>query len=217
MKKSVDKRESICYYIKDKEWLRRSYEIPYESEEAKAILKMVDALEQEPVNFYRHMFGKNYRQISEFGGGWVEFQSADKVEQGMDYYESKSITQEQAAKLYQAILKDVEAGTLMPYNVYRNENWSNGVSVSEYKESSAYLTIEYKQPYVEPETTYINMSENSIGYAQMVPAETTSDNWRNCHINFGPNCENIINALVEFGIIKSADDIWWGENISNIQ
>ena len=207
---------SICYYIKDKEWLRRSYEIPYESEEAKAILKMIDALEQEPVNFYRHMFGYNYDQITDFGGGWVEFQYADKVEQGMDYYENKSITQEQAAKLYQAVLADTEAGTLMPYNVYRNENWADVTNALQYKNSSAYLMIEYKQPYEEAETTHINMSENSIGYAEMVTAESYI-NWQNCHINFGPDCENIINALIEFDIIESASDIWWGEDISNIQ
>ena len=203
---------SICYYIKDKEWLRRSYEIPYESEEAKAILKMVDALEQEPVNFYRHMFGYSYDQITDFGGGWVEFQYADKVEQGMDYYENKSITQEQAAKLYQAVLADVEAGTLMPYNVYRNENWADVTNALQYKNSDAYLMIEYKQPYEEAETTHINMSENSIGYAEMVTAESYV-NWQNAHINFGHDCENIINALIEFGIIESKWDIDWPRNV----
>ena len=70
--------------------------------------------------------------------------------------------------------------------------------------------IEYKQPYVEPETTQINLSENSIGYGEVVTAEKYN-NWQNCHVNFGPDCENVINALIEFGIIESVDDIWWGE------
>lgn len=204
---------SIYYNMDNGERVRRSYEIPYEYEATKAILEQIDALEQDPENFCHHIFGKNYDKITEFGGGWIEFQATDKMEQGMDYYENKSITQEQAAKLYQAILADVETGTLLPYNLYRNDYWIDGESASKYKHTEAYLMIEYKQPYVESETTYINMSENSIGYAQMVPAETTSDNWYNCHINFGPNCENVINTLIEFGIIESADNIWWGDNI----
>lgn len=201
---------SIYYNMDNGERVRRSYEIPYEYEATMAVLKLVDELEQNPENFYRYMFGNKYDQITEFGGGWVEFSSTDKVEQGMDYYENISVTQEQAAKLYQAILADVEAGTLMSYNVYRNENWVDEKNVLKYKNSSAYLMIEYKQPYQESENTLINMSENSFGYVQMVPAETSAS-WHNCHINFGPDCENIINALIEFGIIESPDDIWWGE------
>lgn len=203
---------SIYYIMDNGEPIRRSYEIPYEYEATMAVLKLVDELEQNPENFYRHMFGNKYDQITEFGGGWVEFQYADKVEQGLDYgYENTSVTQEQAAKLYQAVLADTEAGTLMKYSIYRNSFWEDYIYDQKYNgASSANLMIEYKQPYVETENTLINMSENSIGYAQVVQAETTSD-WRNCHINFGPDCENVINALIEFGIIESADDIWWGE------
>ena len=203
---------SIYYSMDNGETIRRSYEIPYEYEDTVAVLKLVDALEQDPENFYRYMFGKYHDQITEFGGGWVEFQYADKVAQGLDYgYEDISVTQEQAAKLYQAILADVEAGTLMKYSIYRSSFWEDNIYDQKYNgATSAYLMLEYKQPYVETENILINMSENSIGYAQVVPAETTID-WRNCHINFGPDCENMINALIEFGIIESADDIWWGE------
>ena len=70
--------------------------------------------------------------------------------------------------------------------------------------------IEYKEPKQETETIELNTSVNSIGYAEMLTAER-QDSWRNCHINFGPDCENVINALIEFGIIESVDDIWWGE------
>ena len=202
---------SIVYDVDNGERIRRSYEIPYEYEDTRAVLKLVDELEQNPENFYRHMFGKYYEQITEFGGGWVEFQYLDKVEQDMDFgYENKSITQEQATKLYQAILADVEAGTLMKYKIYRNSDWADEVSISQYNDTQAYLMIEYKYPYVESENTLINTSVNSIGYAEMLTAES-QDSWRNCHINFGPDCENIINALIEFGIIESADEIWWGE------
>ena len=203
---------SIIYDVDNGERIRRSYEIPYKYEATLDILKDVDALEQNPENFYRYMFGKNYEQITEFGGGWVEFQYLDKVEQDMDFgYENKSITQEQAAKLYQAILADVEAGTLMKYSVYRSNFWDEQMDSSIYKHNSAYLMIEYKQPYVESETMQINLSEDSLGYSvEMVTAEKYN-NWQNCHINFGPDCENVINALIEFDVIESVDDIWWGE------
>lgn len=202
---------SIYYDMDNGEAFRRSYEIPYEYEATLAVLKEIDILEQNPENFYRYMFGKNYDAISEFGGGWVEFQTLEKVEQDMDFeYENKSITQDQAEKLYQAILADVEAGTLMKYSIYRHDYWQTQTDISRYKPTQSYLMIEYKQPYEESEMTTINMSESSIGYAQLAPAETTTG-WRNCHINFGPDCENIISALIEFGIIESVDDIWWGE------
>ena len=37
--------------------------IPYENEECKDILSLVDALELNPEHFYRHLFGKNYENI----------------------------------------------------------------------------------------------------------------------------------------------------------
>ena len=97
----------------------------------------------------------------------------------------------------------------MEYNLYRSEAWGREI-MTQYKGSPAYLMIEYKQPEVQESTTVINMSENSIGYAEMVTAEKYA-NWQNTHINFGPECENIVNALIEFGCFESVEDIWWGE------
>lgn len=199
---------SIYYEMENGENIRRSYSIPYEYDKTKAILIQIQKIETNPENFYRYMFGKNYEQISEFGGGWIEIMFEARRESEYYGYENISITQEQAEKLYQAILADTKAGNLIKYNVY----WNESAELMDYKYSEAYLMIEYKEPYEEVEQTLINMSENSIGYTQMVPAETTtSDNWRNCHINFGPDCENIINVLIESGIIKSVDEIYWGE------
>ena len=200
---------SIRYEMDNGETIRRSYEIPYEYENTKAILKEVQRIESNPENFYRYMFGRNYEQITEFGGGWIEIMLESKRETEYYGYENISITQEQAEKLYQAILEDTKAGNLIKYNVYWNS--AAEFELMDYKYSEAYLMIEYKEPYEEVTQTLINMSENSIGYAEMIPAETTTANWRNCHVNFGPDCENIVNALIEFGLIESVEDIWWGE------
>ena len=194
--------------MEGKERVRRAYEIPYKNEDTRAILEMIDVLERDPENFYRNTFGKNYDDITDFGGGWVEIPLAEKREQYSDYgYDNISLNQEQAEKLYQAIFADTEDGTLMKYNVFRSMNWVSG-DMLQYADTYAYLTIEYKQPYSESTTTSINMSENSIGYAEMVTAESYV-NWQNAHINFGHDCENIINALIEFGIIESKWDIDW--------
>lgn len=199
---------SFYYDLEGKERVRRAYEIPYKNEDTRAILEMIDVLEREPENFYRNTFGKNYDDITDFGGGWVEIPLAEKREQYSDYgYDNISLNQEQAEKLYQAIFADTEDGTLMKYNVFRSMNWVSG-DMLQYADTYAYLTIEYKQPYSESTTTSINMSENSIGYAEMVTAESYV-NWQNAHINFGHDCENIINALIEFGIIESKWDIDW--------
>lgn len=199
---------SFYYDLEGKERVRRAYEIPYKNEDTRAILEMIDVLERDPENFYRNTFGKNYDDITDFGGGWVEIPLAEKREQYSDYgYDNISLNQEQAEKLYQAIFADTEDGTLMKYNVFRSMNWVSG-DMLQYADTYAYLTIEYKQPYSESTTTSINMSENSIGYAEMVTAESYV-NWQNAHINFGHDCENIINALIEFGIIESKWDIDW--------
>ncbi len=205
---------SFYYDLEGKERVRRAYEIPYENEDTRAILEMIDVLERDPKNFYRNTFGKDYDKITDFGGGWVEIPLAEKREQYSDYgYDNISLTQEQAAKLYQAVLADTEAGTLMKYNVFRSMNWASG-DMLQYADTYAYLMIEYKQPYSESTTTSINMSENSIGYAEMVTAESYV-NWQNAHINFGHDCENIINALIEFGIIESKWDIDWPKEIEH--
>ncbi|MBQ2706209.1 MAG: hypothetical protein IJF60_05255 [Agathobacter sp.] len=199
---------SFYYDLEGKERVRRAYEIPYKNEDTRAILEMIDVLERDPENFYRNTFGKNYDDITDFGGGWVEIPLAEKREQYSDYgYDNISLNQEQAEKLYQAIFADTEDGTLMKYNVFRSMNWVSG-DMLQYADTYAYLTIEYKQPYSESTTTSINMSENSIGYVEMVTAESYV-NWQNAHINFGHDCENIINALIEFGIIESKWDIDW--------
>jgi len=205
---------SFFYDLEGKERVRRAYEIPYKNEDTRAILEMIDVLERDPENFYRNTFGKNYDKITDFGGGWVEIPLAEKREQYSDYgYDNISLNQEQAAKLYQAVLADTEAGTLMKYNVFRSTNWATG-DMLQYADTYAYLTIEYKQPYLESTTTSINMSENSIGYAEMATAELYA-NWQNAHINFGHDCENIINALIEFGIIESKWDIDWPMEIEH--
>lgn len=205
---------SFYYDLDGKERVRRAYEIPYENEDTRAILEMIDVLEREPENFYRNTFGKDYDEITDFGGGWVEIPMKEKRDQYSDYgYDNISLNQEQAEKLYQAVLADTKAGTLMKYNVFRSTNWATG-DMLQYADTYADLTIEYKQPYSESTTTSINMSENSIGYAEMVTAESYV-NWQNAYIYFGHDCENIINALIEFGFIESKWDIDWPMEIEH--
>ena len=198
---------SIRYTMDNGEVIRRSYALPYEYENTKAIILEIQNNEMIPENFYRYMFGTNYNQITEFGGGWVEMMFESRRESEYYAYESISLTQQQAEKIYQAILADTKSGNLIRYNVY----WNDSIELMDHKYSEAYLMIEYKQPKEEITQTLINMSENSIGYDQMIVTETAIADWSSCHINFGPDCENIVNALIEFGIIDSADEIYWGE------
>lgn len=30
------------------------------------------------------------------------------------------------------------------------------------------------------------------------------------HLTIGPDCENVINKLIELGIIESVEHLWWG-------
>lgn len=206
---------SIRYNLKNGEYVNRGYEIPYQNDGTRVILKVIDEIESNPENFYRYIFCKDYDKVTEFGGGWLEAQfikDASKTDEYNDYsYTNISLTQEEAAAFYQAILDDTAAGTLMKYNVYRNDGWDDSVIKHYYSEAS--LMIEYKDPNAKSSSGYINASENSYGYGEMVSAEY--ENWNNCYVSFGPDCENIVNKLIEFGYIEAVNDVWWGMNVED--
>ena len=221
---------TVRYYLKDGQWVTRRYALPQEDEKITPICEKILRLEEDEENFLANFFGRDYSNIMDFTGGRLEAYFVEPEDKkGEDWYpdsnyESKKLTAEQAKELYHAIIADTKAGTLMKYNVSKNyiyymEESQNGIGYAEdyFKTSDANISIEYLLP-TDETTDEINMND---GYYSSGPIKEegypVDDNYayynmnRTAYLSFGPDCENIINKLIEFGIIKSAEHIWWGQ------
>ena len=207
----------ITYKFKDGDYEYRSYCLPREYEETLSIFQSIYELEDNSENYLRYIFCENYEKIDTFNYGWVEMQyTTDAPVDEEDYaygYETIELQPEQSEEHYKAIIADVKSGALMKYNVSRNRVVADGIEVYE-KYTDAALFFEYKNPNVVEQ-----VNEHEIIYAEnsLLGTSTTTEyvdygNWYSTYLNFGPDCENIINKLIEFGFIESVDDIWWGES-----
>lgn len=210
----------ISYYADDGSLITcRNYRIPY-NEEGTPIFQMVWEYEKEPEKLLGHLFNIQYQNITTFGSGSLEYIIEYKEENDEMVYEQVKFDSNAAKVLYEAVIADAYAGTLYAYNAYwryeeflqeqlEKGNVSATVETSHVKDSQ--LWISYKLP--ESESSQINKNSNSI-------AEITGDYdmygssyweneepWRDIQINFGADCTNIVNALVELGLIASADEI----------
>jgi len=200
----------ISYFLENGTYIRRSYRLPYEDAALQDIYKQICKMEQDPENYLKHVFCENYENITEFNDGWIEAQFASNGNAEMDYrYDTIEFTPEQIKELYEAVIADVRAGSLIKYNVYTQ--WAEAIigDVDVYaKYSEVYLRLGYKDPDEKTEN-YVNVSENSWGSTTQEYVEYES--WHYAHVNVGPDCENVVNKLIEFGVMESVDDIWWGE------
>lgn len=207
---------NLHYYLKDGTYFSRGYRIPIGYEETEAIIKKVFVLEEDVDNYLKYLFVEDYKEIELFNGGWFEAQFYNEAfsdrEDFMDYfYDSISLTSEQAKELYEAVIADANAGTLMKYNIYRSEWIREGMKSEGRKYSDANILIEFKNP-KESLDTKLWLEEHSFTYPGSVLIESIdSTNWYSAHVSFGPDCEHIVNKLIEFGFMDSVDDIWWGE------
>ena len=206
----------VHYYLKNGDYVSRSYELPNGYEEINKILEQITVLEQDVDNYLQYAFTKDYKEIEKFNGGWFEAQFMDKLQIHGDGeieshgYDTKEFTAEQAKEMFEAVLADAQAGTLMKYNVH--SQWIRDGKAEEYwKYSEAGLMIEFLDPSVD-NSTHLVIEENSFTYPGSGAVEYIDTmSWNSAYLSFGPDCENIVNKLIEFEFIESVDDIWWGE------
>ena len=203
------------YVLENGEYISRGYELPYGYEEIEVILRTIAKLESDPENYLDYLFVNNYEKIDKFYSGRFEAPLVDDVEDfgdgnyNISTYQSMEFTPEETKELFDAVVADAKAGTLLKYNVY--SQWTlEGYDESMYKYSEAAIMIEFQNPNREKNTQLI-INENSVSYpGNYEEIYVDEDTWYHAYINFGPDCENIVNKLIEFGAIQSVDDIWWG-------
>ena len=205
----------IGYNLKNGEYICRSYQIPIGYEETDVILAQITELELDVDNFLKHIFVNNYEKIDTFHGGWFEAPFVNDVyedaegEISISDYQSMQFTPEQAKEIYEAMIADAKAGTLMKYNIY--SEWLRKEHPEDWKNSNASVMVEFQNPN-EDNSTYLVIEEYSFTYpSNNVQEYVDAENWYSAHLSFGKDCENIVNKLIEFEFIESVDDIWWGE------
>lgn len=213
----------IGYQLKDGDYIRRSYQLPNGYEKIDAVLTQIAELEMDVDNYLDYAFVENYENIEVFHEGYFEASFIDDSfvnGEGDTVYNYRTInlSSEQAKELYDAVIADAKAGTLMKYNIrsWRTEiDMKEMAAASTWKYSEAYLMIQFENPNLKKEAQ-IGSNQNSSVYngalvQEYVQEHVDTENWYSAHLNVGPDCENIVNKLIAFGIIESVDDIWWGE------
>ena len=197
----------IEYVLNSGERVIRRYQLPTKVEALNSVYENILALESDVENYLNNEFGKNYDKVEVFYSGWIEFPVIDgenrdqSIQNNSFRYENKNLQIEEAKALYYAAIADAKAGNLMKYNIYSSMYWAEEQAEIYTKSTETYFYVEFKDPNkTEVQNSTVN-GMNDVDY------QTT----QGIHLSFGPDCENIINKLIEFGYIESAEDIWWGE------
>lgn len=216
----------IYYYTKDGDIVTsRDYRIPC-NEEGLAIFKAVSEYEKEPDKLLAHLFGNNYQNITTFGAGNVEYLSEYTPDAEGLVYECVEFDSNAAKVLYEAVIADAYAGTLYKHNAYwryesvqqelleieKTSIETQTVPLHEDYTKDSQLWISYKWP--EREHAQINQNPNSFS-GLTIDYDTSyydidweeSEQWRDVSIDFDSECTNIVNALLELGLITSAEQI----------
>ena len=210
---------TIRYQPEGKEWIYRRYPLSRQDESLKEIYQKIEILEADEENYLKNTFGEDYAEVSIFYNGSLNafiIDPADR-EKTEDFYpqdshSSISFDEAQAKEIYYAMIADIKAGTLMKYNVndgkymYDDGSYAEGADVEYYGSTQVSISLEYQIPQDEADA---NVSEpvKDDGY---VVEDTYYEKSKYVYLDIGPDCENVINKLIELGIIESVEHIWWG-------
>lgn len=201
----------IEYVLESGERVTRRYQLPTKVEALNGVYENILALESDVENYLNNEFGKNYDKVDVFYSGWIEFPVLEgenreqSIQENSFRYENTNLNQEQAKALYYAAVADAKAGTLMKYNIYTSQYWAEEQAEIYTKSTNTYFYVEFKNPN-ERETL-----EGNLDYIMNGMDAQDYQVSQGIHLSFGPDCENIVNQLIEMGFIESAKDVWWGE------
>lgn len=204
---------TICYNLKNGNYVSRTYRLYNQYDGYQSVFDKIEVLEKDVDNYLNYTFCDDYEEISVFNGGSFEAQFKGGEDNQDDVsYQTIDLNSEQVEALYNAVIADAKAGTLMDYNVYDVWKAEDAQDIA-HKYSDAYLYIEYLNPNQENGGTLV-LDENSYSTSTMFGTVTEIveyQSWYTAYLNFGPDCENIVNTLIELGIIESVDNIYWGD------
>lgn len=182
---------SIIYVYKDGKRLNRSYRVPIDNPQGNMLAELQYSYELDPESFLVYMFGCDYKEVKDFNSSQFEFY--DEV----NNYMSERVNADAAKKLYEAVIRDAEAGVLQKYNTidfasmdYLEEYDTAGLNLSFLHATKNWQDIYQRASGEERVDDYGDGESVRGGYA---------------YITFGSDCTNILETLVETGLIDSVD------------
>lgn len=190
----------LTYRLKNGTKLSRYYWVPATRDrmrDTETVIGKIVAASKEPKVYLGNLFG-NSRPDLEILGGTINLPM-----QGLSKeYMQRGLSEEQAQKIYQAVIKDVNEGN---FERYINQFW-----MDEYAGSyDCTIDLEYYNNDDSPRIYDAYM--DTYGYRPYPYSESETGY---CSIRFDKNCRNIIDALVETGMIESERDLMTVESSS---
>ena len=210
---------TIRYQPEGKAWIYRRYPLSMQDDSLKEIYEKIAILEADEENYLVNTFGGDYANVTTFYSGtlnafFIEPKDREKENFYPDSsYDSKSLDAEQTKELYYAIIADIKAGTMMKYNVndgkfaYGDGSYTEGADEVYYGSTEVMITLEYLIPKAEPDVNG-DAPVKDEGY---VVDDEYYEKTNYVHLYIGPDCENVINKLIELGVIESKEHVWWGD------
>lgn len=195
---------SISYQLKDGSKLRRFYTVTPE-DEGLDLLKGIYEMECDADN-YKKSYQEDY-----FNG--IKAGRISLYDENVDWQKEIQFSKEEAQKVYDAILMDIEEGNMQKYNLsYRYisddvgdvQQYTSDLSIEFYiqKSSQNIQNSEYyDQSFLSAIFGISDVTMSSYSYSE-------TDDSREIYFSFGPDCTNVINALIEIGAIGSADELY---------
>lgn len=193
----------IKYVLKNGSVMQRSYCVPLTEEGTKQTNevygRLVDMMVQ-PEVYLKEMFGIGYEN-NKLQGSYLDLYDDDTQSHNYQF------SDEDTEKLYQALLADLEAGTISDmlrrqwsgtdeeYEAYEEDTYYNSISFDFFNKDGVVQSYDVYQDTVQSYDGTISSYFRT--YSQSSGASVT----------FDKNCKNIIQALKDTGAIQSEDDL----------
>lgn len=192
----------ITYYLKNGNYLQRSYLLYASQEPGKSVVNFVETQEQQRDKVMNNWLGVGYERVTSFDFGYLQIQGYyDKYDElGFRLSDDMSteLTQTQCRKLFEAVIADAEAGTLLKYNGLDSGKWGE-------EQFTYQIEFQYRIP-------------DKTSARGVYIEDTMSPQYRYLRITFGKDCENIVSTIATLGLpfLDSVDDIVWNEKEENL-
>jgi ABC-2 type transport system permease protein len=185
----------LIYVLDNGNRIERNYTIPYKDEWCSTLVDTLYSYETEPENFMHYMVGYDYEQIASFTDVELEYDT-----QG-DNYVRHNIDTVSARRIYDAVCRDAQEGTLQKYNV---SNYMKQDSEEDYE--IAYLYFSYLHKDSDWEDVFSRTGQNNMAYYDSY-MDANERRYGYMNLSFGADCTNIIEALCQEGVISSEEDL----------
>jgi ABC-2 type transport system permease protein len=180
----------FTYTLNDGSTVRRSYSIPINDESRAAFADFYDL---EAAHYADYLFGE-VEDLSIYEDGYLQIYGED-----WNYATQVEFGEEEAAVLVKAVQADLKAQNLQKYNLY---DMTGTHTAMPYMAELAIWGSDYERQkeFWDEQSTYLPGYSYYTTYDEVA---RSYDLW----FNFGPECSNVIDALLDLGLLESQDEL----------